>query len=360
MTVAAGAGDFRYPLYEVSGSPRELGQQHGELARLRILGYLGYLSETLKMDERTLARRATLFRGEFQRHCPELLEEIDGVAEGAGLNSGLALASQMRGELACLSDGACTTFAIGPRATAGGRILIGQTSDMPEEIRSFAYVLRIRPDNRPAAIMWTFGGMIGYHGLNEHGVSHYANSLGGGPGWRFAPSHYPLKRLILEQKSLADVLQTMRRFPVCSNGNYMLCDGGNRLLDVELTSEGPHLIEDTAAGFLVHTNHFLSTEHSGPENLEQSLPDSLPRLERMRTLIQEKLGSITVADMQRILADHDGAPVSICRHPHHGYGDQVLPASGCTVAAIIAEPDRGIFHVAAGNPCETSFLPFRL
>jgi len=360
MAVAPDAGDFRYPLFDVSGSPRELGQQHGELARIRIIGYLGYLSETLKMDERTLARRAMLFRGEFQRHCPELLEEIDGLAEGAGINAGLALASQMRGELACLSDGACTTFAIGPRVTASGQMLIGQTSDMPEEIRSFAYVLRIRPDNRPAAVMWTFGGMIGYHGLNEYGVSHYANSLGGGPGWQFAPSHYPLKRLILEQTSLEGVLKIMRKFPVCSNGNYMLCDGGNRFLDVELTPEGPHLIEDTAAGFLVHTNHFLSVRHSCPENLDQSLPDSVPRLERIRALIEEKSGSMTVEDMQRILADHDGAPVSICRHPHDGYGDGVLPAAGRTVAAMIAEPACGIFHVAAGNPCETAFLPFRL
>jgi len=360
MTVAAEAGDFRYPLYEVSGSPRELGQQHGELARIRILGYLGYLSETLKLNEQTLALRATLFRGEFQQHCPELLEEIDGLAEGAGIDPGLALASQMRGELACLSDGACTTFAVGPRATADGRVLIGQTSDMPEEIRSFAYVLRIRPDNRPRAIMWTFGGMIGYHGLNEHGVSHFANSLGGGPAWRFAPSHYPLKRLILQQTSLEDVVQTMRRFPVCSNGNYMLCDGSQRFLDVELTSQGPRLIEDTGAGFLVHTNHFLSAGHSSPRNLEQSLPDSQPRLERIQMLIEENFGSIGVSEMKRILADHEGAPVSICRHPHQGYGDEILPASGRTVAAMIAEPDRGIFHVAAGNPCESSFLPFRL
>lgn len=351
---------FRYPLFDVSGSPREMGRQHGELARVRIVGYLGYLCETLRMEDNVLADRAARFRSEFQRHCPQLLEEVDGLAEGAGISRDLALASQLRGELAGLSDGACTTFAIGPRGTASGEVLIGQTSDMPAEIRSFAYLLRVRPDDRPNAIMWSFGGMIGYHGVNEHGVAHFANALGGGPRWRFAPSHYPLKRLILEQSSMEEVLAKMRDFPVCSNGNYMLCDGEKRILDVELTSDGPFPIEDSGEGFLVHTNHYLCTEHACQANFEVSLPDSFPRLDRMRSLIRGKFGSITAEDLKQFVSDHDGAPVSICRHPHDGYGDAILPASGHTVAAMIAEPASGGFHLAAGNPCETAFLRFEL
>jgi hypothetical protein len=64
--------------------------------------------------------------------------------------------------------------------------------------------------------------------------------------------------------------------------------------------------------------------------------------------------------MQEILADHDGHPVSICRHPHAGHGDNILPASGRTVAAMVAEPNRGRFHLCCGNPCEQPFLEYRL
>ncbi len=360
MPTSNDSAGIRFPLYQVSGSPREMGRQHGEQARLKIMGYLGYLCETLRMDERNLAQRAARFRVEFTQHCPQLLEEVDGLAQGAGISKDLALASQLRGELGGLADGGCTTFAIGPRGTANGEVLIGQTSDMPAEIRSFAYVLQVRPDDRPQAIMWSFGGMIGYHGVNEHGVAHFANALGGGPAWKFALSHYPLKRLILEQSSLDEVLAKMRAFPVCSNGNYMLCDGEKNILDVELTSDGPFLIEDSDEGFLVHTNHYLCAEHSCQANFDQSLPDSFPRLERMRTMIREKFGTITVEDVKRFLADHDGLPVGICRHPHDGYGDAILPASGLTAAAMIAEPASGKFHVACGNPCENPFLPFEL
>ena len=149
-------------------------------------------------------------------------------------------------------------------------------------------MLRLEPVDRPELLMWTFGGMLGYHGFNVHGVAHFVNSLGGGPGWKFALSHYPLKRLILEQRTVADVVQLMNRVPVCSNGNYVLCDGAGSILDVELNSDGPQLIEDDGAGFLVHSNHYLCGPHACQANFDQSLEDSFPRLDRMRALIAGK------------------------------------------------------------------------
>jgi predicted choloylglycine hydrolase len=83
--------------------------------------------------------------------------------------------------------------------------------------------------------MWTFGGQIGYHGLNAAGVAHFANALGGGPAWKFGLSHYPVKRMMLERGTLAEVYDLLRRVPVCSSGNYVVCDGEGRIADVELT-----------------------------------------------------------------------------------------------------------------------------
>ncbi len=350
----------RYPLIHCAGSAREMGQQHGEQARVRIRTFLGYLCEVLKLEDEEIERRARRFRPLFEKHCPQLIPEIQGVAEGAGISFEFALAGQLRGELAQLADGACTTFVIGPRGTADGTTLIGQTSDMPAEMREFGYVLHLTPADRPELIMWTFGGQLGYHGLNEFGVAHCANALGGGPKWKFAPSHYPLKRLLLEQRTLDGVRQLMSDFPVCSNGNYVLCDGSGGILDVELTSDGAHFLEDDGAGFIAHSNHYLCSAHACQENYSQSLPDSFPRLQRMRQLIAEQFGSLTVEKMQHILADHHGLPTSICRHPHDGHSDPILPNTGRTVAAIIAEPQHGRFHIASGNPCESPFIELQL
>jgi len=129
------------------------------------------------------------------------------------------------------------------------------------------------------------------------------NSLG--PGWTFALSHYQIKRLVLEQRSLGEVLRLMREFPVCSNGNYMLADGSGAILDVELISEGP-FVPVGQSRFLVHSNHFLCPEIACDANWQLSLPDSLPRLDRLRTLIDEMFPSIRLEDVQQFLADHDG------------------------------------------------------
>ncbi|MFN5299344.1 MAG: C45 family autoproteolytic acyltransferase/hydrolase [Planctomycetaceae bacterium] len=348
-----------YPLIEAAGDPWTLGVQHGEQAARFIRGYLDSLAESLRLTRQALRDRARRFEPLFDQHCPELLVESRGLERGAGLLPVDGLVVQLRGELAQLPDGGCTTFAIGPAGTASGTTLVGQTSDNPPELEEFGYVLKLRPTGKPAVLMWTFGGMLGYHGLNEHGVSQFANALGGGPGWRFALSHYPLKRLMLEQTSLAGVRDLVRRLPVCSNGNYMLADGSGAILDLELTSEGVHELP-VEGPCLVHSNHFLCAAHACQENWKHSPLDSAPRLVRMKSLLESRLGSLDVAQVGECLADHDGYPVSLCRHPSDGPAGPMLDQRGKTVAALIAEPQSRRLHVARGNPCVNRFVTYQL
>ena len=272
--------------------------------------------------------------------------------KGARIDPLDALAVQLRGELAGVTDEGCTTFVVRRDRTADGGTLIGQNSDVAAELMEFAYVLRLAPQTGPRILMWTFGGMLGYHGLNEHGVAHFANALGGGPAWKFALSHYPLKRMMLEQRNLADVRRLLRDVPVCSNGNYVLCDGNGAIADIELTAEGPYELPDDGLGAIAHSNHYLCSAHACAGNFARSLPDSFPRLERMQELLASRLGRLTVEDLKHFLSDHSGHPTSICRHPHDGVDDPILPSSGLTAASLIAEPDRGLLHVSRGNPCE--------
>jgi isopenicillin-N N-acyltransferase-like protein len=119
-------------------------------------------------------------------------------------------------------------------------------------------------------------------------------------------------------------------------------------------------LPDDGSGFLAHSNHYLCGAHACAENFARSLADSFPRLRRMQEHLQSRLGRLTVDDLKRFLSDHAGHPTSICRHPHSGPDDPVLPSSGRTVASLIAEPDRGLLHVSRGNPCETAYATYRL
>lgn len=362
-----------YPCYEARGGSLALGREHGEQARDRIRGFVDFLASGLKLSRTALRERAAQFLPLMRQACPHLLDEVRGLAEGAGIDELDALACQFRGELAFVpaasaaatrevptSDGGCTTFALGRTVTARGETLIGQNSDNPVELMDYGYVLRLIPEDGPRILMWTFGGMLGYHGVNEHGVAHFANSLGGGPAWRFALSHYPLKRLILESRTLNDVRELFRRVPVCSNGNYVLSDGQGNVTDVELTSDGPFEAPDGGAGFVAHSNHYVCGALACEANFAQSLPDSFGRLDRMTALIRAKAGAIGVDDMKSFLSDHDGFPTGICRHSHVGTDHPILPSSGRTVCSLIAEPDRGLLHVARGNPCENPFATWSI
>jgi isopenicillin-N N-acyltransferase-like protein len=349
-----------YPCYHGRGTPRTLGRQHGEQARSQIRAFLDYLGHLLKLSREQLHGRALRFLPLFERHAPHLVEEIHGLADGAGVPLAAGLAVQVRGELGQLPEGGCTTFVLSGRATAHGQILIGQNSDVEPELEPLAYVLRLEPEGRPALLLWTFGGMIGYHGLNAAGVAHFANSLGDGPAWKMGLPHYPVKRLMLEQQSLDDVLALLRRVPVCSSGNYVLCDGAGRIADAELTPEGFALLEDEGEGFLAHSNHFVCRPYASPASDAASVPDSFGRLARMRELLAGQFGRLTVEDLKRFLADHEGQPTSICRHPHGGPDHPSVSARGRTTASLIAEPMAGRLHVSRGNPCQAPYATYRL
>ena len=146
----------QYPLIEACGSPLELGRQHGEQAAAMIDGYLDFMASSMRLSREQLRRRAMLFLPLFEKFCPELVLEMTGLAEGAKLAFGDAVVAQMRGELAQVADGACTTFAIQPRGTVTQTTLVGQTSDNPPELEQFGYVLKLRPTNKPQVLMWTF------------------------------------------------------------------------------------------------------------------------------------------------------------------------------------------------------------
>jgi hypothetical protein len=80
------------------------------------------------------------------------------------------------------------------------------------------------------------------------------------------------------------------------------------------------------------------------------MPDSPSRHSRLLRLLRERRGLIGIADLKRALADHVDDPTGVCRHQREVQ----------TIASIIAEPDKGLLHVAAGHPCTEPFTTFEL
>jgi isopenicillin-N N-acyltransferase like protein len=383
--IGAGTASNRlhpFPLVEVYGGPRERGRQHGEACREHIRAYadtllrvLGGEAELRSLDtssggpERRLTpddlyNRALTFLPLFDAFAPHLVEEIRGIGEGANLPFAAALLVNVRAEIAGVqrvaatsashagaqpADG-CTAFGAGRQATANGTVLLGQNQDQAPEMEGLGIVLKVRPDGGPPVLMATFGGLVGYPGLNGDGVAFFQNALSNGV-WRHALPHYPLKRVLLEQTAAADCLAVFERTKLASCGNVLLGDRSGRLLDIEATPDGFAVLEPEE-DLLVHTNHFQSGRYRTQERLLGSLPDSETRQRRMHTLLSAAHGHITVDTLKRCLRDHDGGEAAICRH------EPARPME--TIASIIAEPEHGRLHVARGNPCETEYVTYQL
>jgi isopenicillin-N N-acyltransferase-like protein len=293
----------------------------------------------------------------MEEFAPDQVEEIRGIAAGAELPFEMALLANVRGEVFGVdrAQPGCTAVALGRRATADGSILIGQNQDQGPAMRDLVVILRVVPERGPRMLMATFGGLIGYGGINSAGIGYMMNALNNSV-WRLGLPHYPVKRALLEQNDLAGCLGVFDRARVASSANNLLVDR-DRLIDVELTPDGYEVLEpDPGRGdFLVHTNHFRSACLATDERMLARLPDSAPRCERMETLVRERHGSLTVANLQAFLSDHDGRPTSICRHPESDTGSAME-----SIYSVIGEPDRGLLHVSVGNPCESEYVTYQV
>lgn len=338
-----------FPLVDVRGDAYELGYQHGAQAAPLIERYLRLTERITGLSREVLCRRALAFLPYMERLSPAFVTEVRGLAAGAGISFEEALLCQARAEAGRVPDGGCTAFALKGSATADGGLLVGQNQDLEPEYADVAVLLQVRPtDGRPRALIFTFAGQLGYSGMNEHGLCHFANALYDAP-WQLGLPHYPLKRVMLEQRRADDCVAILAEHRTCSAANALIADAEGTVRDIEVRPEGIARFQDDRPDWVIHANHYLTPQFAGHET--NSLADSCPRLDRMRELVAERWGEITVATMQELLADHQGDPAGICRH-----GDKGMHS----ISGYIAEPAKRLLHVRRGHGCLGSWTTYEV
>jgi isopenicillin-N N-acyltransferase-like protein len=207
------------------------------------------------------------------------------------------------------------------------------------------------PDDGPRQLMLTFAGLTSFLGINSAGVASFANSL----PWRWCKvgiPHYPVLWRVFREHDLAGVRRVLEETDSVQAENHLFADGSGAIADAELTPDGVGWL-DPGEGFIVHTNHFVSERYGARADLPVVIPDTVPRFERMRELIGAHIGDLDVATMRKLLADHEGYPLSsICKHGE-------LPTSS-TIASMISLPQRGVMYVCCGNPCEGEYIEYQV
>ena len=340
----------QFPQIVAAGSAYELGLAHGHQGADLIERYLRLIEKSTNRDRSVLAGGAMAFVPLIERLSPLYLDEVKGLAEGARISFEEAMICQVRGAaVQGIDNDGCTAFALTGEATRGGRTLAGQNQDLGAEFADVGVVLRLAPnDGRPRVAMFTFAGQLGYMGMNEYGVAHFANGLGNSPFQR-GLTHYPLKRRCFEMRNVGECVETLRQHRTCGAGTMVFCDGEGGIADVEIRPEGIAVFNDTQPCQRLHTNHYVSDQFAAHE--DGNTPDSVPRLDRIRELVAANWGDVTIDSMKQILADHDGDPGAICRHGARG---------SFSVAGYIADATSRVLHVRRGFGCTGTWSEYEV
>lgn len=356
------------PYVRAAGSRYAIGFEHGRQVRDLVHGTLDWSVSQLEVGGVTHAdglRRALLLLEFVRAQTPELVDEVRGIADGAGLELAEAALINTRYELLFLNGsdqprsgvpGAeCTLFGVEGRRTTDGQPIIGQNVDLSPASEPYWVMLDVQPDGGPRVLTATLAGMLAQEGINAFGLA-LCGSMIRCAGWRAGyPTRKFLRRRVLEQPDVAaaiDVIRATRQR--ASSHNLLLADASGRLADVETTVDAVHVLEPEG-GVMAHANHYLAAECEG-ENavIGEYVHNTTARCARMRAQLDAADAPFSIERLQELLRDHTDGPRAICRHA-------ALDDSGAeTNVAVISEPARRRMHVAFGPPCQTPFVTYAL
>jgi isopenicillin-N N-acyltransferase like protein len=348
-------------LVKLSGSPRERGRQHGQALAGAIASlYDRYMANAAEgkppLIERDLLAYAMGHLPESRAYCPDLIEEIDGIAEGANLPFEKlwflncfdeAGAYQIHRSRA--AGHACTTFAATGLSTTDGTTYLGQGWDMPEMWDSV--ILDIEPGEQEiGALVYTHAGIVGGSGINAAGLALVWATLIPTDLRQGVPSTL-LVRKVLQQRNLAHAVGSAISGVRASGFNFIIgADFG--AVSIEASATRQHL--RYVGQHLGHANHYEELDMLPFDALvPQPALSTVVRSGRMNQLLDQKAGNIDLSMCQAILRDHAGYPCSICSH------EQKPLSSGCTRSLLYVPAERLMLATNA-EPCHSPYVEYRV
>jgi len=355
-----------YPHLRVSGSAFERGVSYGKQARERversIEGYAQVLLAGAGLEWSGVRELAKRFEDPIGAFGSVYLDELRGIAEGAGVDLLDILAINVRTEImysakardaAALRMAECTSYALVPAPGESSPVIIGQNWDWLVHCFETVVVLESERLDGPNFVSVVEAGLLAKLGMNSAGLGLVTNALVtdadlGDPG---VPFHV-LLRAILDCETVSEALATLQRSPRSSSANFLVAHEDGSALDIEAApGDYSRLFLVDPTGPYLHTNHFLSDRFDGRDVSLWAMPDSPVRFGRVRAASKED-APLDAQRMMTLMADHAGFPDSVCCHPnpHHAPTEQ-----GATVASVVMEPGTRTMWMADGQPCSRSF-----
>lgn len=340
------------PYVRACGEPYQLGYQHGAARRPALQAFLAdglcrlerLVSEPVSM--RSLASTLAAYDEQISLATPQLARELDGLAAGAQVSRDEALLMQLRREITGYQRiptlGDCTTY-----ARCGSRPVLAQTVDLNGELDDQITIVELSPAGSPRrSLILSFGGLLGYLGLNSDGLAIGLNLVLGGVWAPGVPPYLAIRHLLDSASSVDEAIKLLGELPLASSRSLTLCDP-TKVASVEILDNELVVLEGPA---LAHTNHFLVAAFAERDELNVfARNSSVRRLEAARAGLAQLPEDADVERHFELLA----AP-PICVSDNGDFRRER------TVAAVVMLPDRGELHIRPGDPSRHATESFRL
>jgi isopenicillin-N N-acyltransferase-like protein len=339
------------PYVGACGDPYQVGYQHGAARgpalRAFVADGLCRLEQlaTGPLSLPTLAPTLAAYDRQISAATPLLAQELDGLAAGAQISRDEALLMQLRREIIGYQRiptmGDCTTY-----ARSGSNPVLAQTVDLNAELDDQITVLEVSSAASPRrSLVLSFGGLLGYLGLNSDGLAIGLNLVLGGQWCPGVPPYLAIRYLLDCAASVDEAVELLRGLPLASSRSLTLCDT-SRSICLEILDNEIVVLEEAA---VAHTNHYLHPGFADRDELNVfARNSSLRRLEAARDGIARLPEDAEVEQHFQLLS---AAPICV---PDTGDIRRER-----TVAAVVMLPDRGELHIRPGDPSRHATESFR-
>ena len=321
----------------VAGTHREVGIQIG-VATAEVVR-----RHAAAIDARRLAEAAA-YREVTTAELPWLIEELDGVAEGAGADPMAVFAAGIE-EIAVEEPAPasrCSDLVATAPATPDGHVWAAHNNDLGPESEEELVAIEWSVPGDPVSFTIGIGPWISV-GFNSAGLALTGNEVAPNDNRIGIPRLLHI-RDILRRRTLDEAVEAALNPHRASSYNTILSHRDGGVVNVEGSATDAELIRPGPDGTLAHTNHYVSARMLPYAGDPEYAAGSAVRYRRALEWLAP--GQITEHILRRALQDHTGAPHSLCRHTEHG-------AQSKTVFWCLADVTEGAVTYGRGNPCDS-------
>jgi isopenicillin-N N-acyltransferase-like protein len=301
------------PTIRVKGGHHEAGRQLGMACRTQLAASVERARrgapDGLGWDD--MRQAAHPYLAATRQALPWLAAEIEGAAEGAGLDLHDLFVLAVEEIWSHPPAQRCSDFAAGPPATADGGIWLAHNNDLSASAGDRLVAVEWEISGQPKLFTLGVSSLFISVGYNEAGLSLTGNELSPNDD-RIGLPRLLIVRDILAQRTAKDAIRAALNPERASSYNNLIAHRDGTIVNVE-GSATDHALLYARDGWTVHTNHYVAPSMLRYEEDPADTHGSALRYRRAQELMETRDGPVTPGMLRGFLADRANAPDCLCK-----------------------------------------------